>query len=205
MGRCSDGKERLMDAVVELIWSCSYGTTTIDQICDRAGVKKGSFYYFFDSKADLAFTAVDREWSRRRPELDSIFSPTIPPLERLRKHWQYVCAFQAEIKAKYGSVLGCALFALGSEVSTQEGHLQHKVQEILNQKEKYLESAIRDAHAAGVVHAADAGAKARILFSYYEGLLTQARIWNDLKVLDEGIQGTYDLLGVREKAEAVPA
>ncbi|MEW6160082.1 MAG: TetR/AcrR family transcriptional regulator, partial [Verrucomicrobiota bacterium] len=77
MGRVSDAKERLMDAVRELIWTGSYGSTTIDQICDKAGVKKGSFYYFFDSKADLAVVALDEDWSRRRLELDSLFSPTV--------------------------------------------------------------------------------------------------------------------------------
>ena len=81
MGRVSDAKERLMKAVGELIWTGSYGSTTIDQICERAGVKKGSFYYFFDSKADLAVAAVDEDWQRRRPELDAIFSSTVPPLE----------------------------------------------------------------------------------------------------------------------------
>ena len=54
MGRVSNAKIRLMDAVLELIWTGSYGQTTIDQICEKAGVKKGSFYYFFHSKADLA-------------------------------------------------------------------------------------------------------------------------------------------------------
>ena len=50
MGRVSDAKEKLMEAVMELIHTGSYGSTTIDHICEKAGVKKGSFYYFFDSK-----------------------------------------------------------------------------------------------------------------------------------------------------------
>jgi TetR/AcrR family transcriptional regulator, transcriptional repressor for nem operon len=204
MGRVSDAKERLMGAVRELIWTGSYGSTTIDQICDKAGVKKGSFYYFFDSKADLAATALDAEWETRRPELDSLFSPTVPPLERLRKYCEYGYRFQAEIKAKCGCVLGCPLFTLGAEVSTQEDQLRKKIQAILDYKRKYLESAIRDAHAAGVIHAPDAAAKARMLFAYYEGLLTEARIQNSLEVLREAIPGTFELLGVKEP-EAVPA
>ena len=79
-------KRRLMDAVSELIWSGSYGSTTIDHICERAGVKKGSFYYFFDSKSELAAEAIEPSWQERRAELDAIFSPMIPPLERLRKY-----------------------------------------------------------------------------------------------------------------------
>lgn len=198
MGRVSDAKIRLMDAVRELIWTGSYGSTTIDQICERASVKKGSFYYFFDSKAELAVAALDEEWQRRRPELDSIFSATFAPLDRLRRYCEYSYRMQSEIKGKCGCVLGCPLFSLGSEVSTQENKLQKKVKEILDQKRRYLESAIRDAHASGLIDAPNAAAKARILYAYYQGLLTEARIQNDLKILREAIQGTYELLGLKD-------
>ena len=198
MGRVSDAKQRLMEAVRDLIWAGSYGSTTIDQICEKAGVKKGSFYYFFDSKADLALTAIEAEWKTRRTELDSIFSPTVPPLERIRNYCEYGYRFQAEIKAKFGCVLGCPLFSLGAEVSTRENHLQKKIQEILDYKRKYLETAIRDAQAAGLVHAPDVTSKARILFAYFQGLLTEARIQNNLEVLREAERGTLEILGVKE-------
>jgi len=198
MGRVSDAKQRLMQAVGELIWAGSYGSTTIDQICEKDGVKKGSFYYFFDSKADLALTAIDREWKIRRSELDSIFSPTVPPLERIRNYCDYGYRFQAEIKAKFGCVLGCPLFTLGAEVSTQENRLQKKIQDILEYKRKYLETAIRDAQAAGLVHAPDASSKARILFAYFQGLLTEARIQNNLEVLREADRGIFEILAVKQ-------
>lgn len=44
MGRTSDAKERLLAAALDLIWERSYGSVTIDAICEKAGVKKGSFY-----------------------------------------------------------------------------------------------------------------------------------------------------------------
>ncbi|MEI9960115.1 MAG: TetR/AcrR family transcriptional regulator [Limisphaerales bacterium] len=198
MGRVSDAKERLMDAVLELIWAGSYGSTTIDQICEKAGVKKGSFYYFFDSKSELAVEAFESSWQGKRIELDSIFSPTVPPLERLKKYCDLSYEFQCEIKKKYGRVLGCPQASLGSEICTQETCLQKKIQEIMDQKRMYLESAIRDAHAAGVIHAPDAGAKARMLLAYYEGLLTQARIQNDVEILRETADGMFAMLGVKE-------
>ena len=148
--------------------------------------------------------AIDADWQRRRPEIDAIFSPTVPPLERFRKYLDYGYHLQAEIKSKCGCVLGCPLFTLGSEVSTQEDRLQKKIQEILEYKRKYFESAIRDAHAAGLIHAPDALAKSRTFFAYYEGLLTQARIQNSLDVLHEAVRGTFELLGVKETAP-VPA
>jgi TetR/AcrR family transcriptional repressor of nem operon len=206
MGRISDAKQRLMDAVLGLIWSGSYGSTTIDDICEKAGVKKGSFYYFFDSKAELAAEAVEANWKDRRPELDSIFSATVPPLERLEKYCDFTYKIQSEIKSKYGRVLGCPQASLGSEICTQEDALQKKIQGIMDQKRKYIESAIRDAHAAGLIHAPDSAAKARMIFAYYEGLLTQARIQNDVEVLREIASGMFAMLGVKQKkAMAVAA
>jgi len=92
-------------------------------------------------------------------------------------------------------VLGCPLFSLGAEVSSQDAPLRKKVREILDYKCKYLETAIRDAHAAGLIHAPDAASKAKTLFAYYQGLLTQARIENNLESLRGAYQGTLDLLG----------
>ena len=204
MGRISDARERLMKAVMELIWTGSYGTTTIDQICDKSGVKKGSFYYFFESKAELALKALEEEWKYHRAELDGIFSATVPPLERLRKYCEYMYNFQAKKRAECGCVLGCPLFSIGSEVSTHEDLLQKKIQEILEYKRKYLESTIREAQAAGLVNAPDPKAKSQILFAYYQGLMTEARIQNRLEVLNDAIAGTYDLLGIKT-VEAVSA
>src|SRR5262249_32874321 len=127
---------------------------------------------------------------------------TVPPLERLRKYCDYNYRIQSEMRAKCGSVLGCPLFSLATEVSTQEQPLQKKIQQIFDQKHKYFESAIRDAHAGGLIHAPDAAAKAKLLFAYYHGLITEARIRNSLHLLQDAMQGTYDLLGVKDSALA---
>lgn len=197
MGRVSDAKQKLMDAVTELIWHGSYGSTTIDQICDKAGVKKGSFYYFFESKADVAAAALEATWQQKKPELDALFSPTLPPLERLRRFCNRGYEMQKELKDHCGCVLGCPLFALGSEVCNQEVKLHQKIKEILGHYHTYIESAIRDAHAQGLIEAPDPGAKARMLFAYSEGLMTQARILNDAEVLREMADGVMGILGVK--------
>lgn len=195
MGRVSDAKERLMNAVLELIWQGSYGSTTIDQICDKAEVKKGSFYYFFESKSDLAAAALEANWQERKPELDAIFSSTVPPLQRIQNFCDFGYHKQIEIKKECGCVLGCPLFTLGAEVCTQEVKLHGKIKEVLGHYHRYIETAIRDAHAAGEIDAPDAAAKARMMFAYCEGLMTQARILNDAEVLREMSQGVLAILG----------
>jgi TetR/AcrR family transcriptional repressor of nem operon len=190
-------KERLMEAAMELIWHNSYGTTSVDAICERAGAKKGSFYYFFKSKSELAAAALEAEWNKRESDMDKIFSPTIPPLERFDRYFDYVQDRQAECQQKCGSVLGCPLLTLGSEVSTRDQILRDKVDQLLDRKITYFVSAIRDAHAQGLINAPDPEAKARALFSCYQGTLTQARIQNDVELLREFKSVAMDVLGVK--------
>ncbi len=198
MGRVSDAREKLMEAVMELIHTGSYGSTTIDHICEKAGVKKGSFYYFFDSKSDLAIAAIEAKFQEDRKTADLIFSPTIQPLERIHQMCQFLFEKQQELQRKHGRVLGCPLHSIGAEVSTEEPELCAKIQEIMVHHRKYLESTIRDAHEQGLIHAPDPVAKAEMVFAYYEGLLTHARIQNDLSVLSEIEEGTMSLLGIKE-------
>jgi TetR/AcrR family transcriptional repressor of nem operon len=185
-----------MEAISELIWVGSYGATTIDGICEKAGVKKGSFYHFFRSKADLAMAAIDCDWQARKREFDAMFSPVVPPLERLERVADYMYRSQKEVFAQYGRVLGCPLFALGAEVSTQECELRKKIEEMLNYKRIYLESAVRDAHAAGLIDCRDVAEKGRMLYTFFQGLLTEARIRNDLEVLRDAACGALQILGV---------
>jgi TetR/AcrR family transcriptional repressor of nem operon len=196
MGRVSDAKERLMNSLTELIWTGSYGSTTIDQICERAGVKKGSFYYFFDSKAALAEEAMRTDWEEFRGNFDRLFSPSLPPLERIHRYCEFEYEEQAKIKREHGHVLGCPLCTLGAEISTLESNLRKMVDEIMDQCRRYFETAIRDAHAAGLIVAPDAFTKSKLIYAYVEGLLTQARIRDDLNLLKDMERGILDSLGV---------
>jgi TetR/AcrR family transcriptional regulator, transcriptional repressor for nem operon len=197
MPRTSDAKERLTDAGMDLIWENSYGATSVDAICERADVRKGSFYYFFRSKSELAAAALEADWKKRKVDMDSIFSPTVPPLERLERYFDFAHDRLAKLQKKCGAVLGCPLFTVGSEVSTQDKPLRDKVQELLDRQVKYFESAIRDAHAQGLIVAPDAKAKAKALFACYQGTLTQARIENNVESLREFKDVALDFLGAK--------
>lgn len=204
MPRVSDMKERLTDAALDLIWENSYGTTSVDAICERAGAKKGSFYYFFKSKSELTAAALEAEWNKNRANLDALFSPTIPPLDRFDRYFDYVHDRLAERQKECGSILGCPLMSIGSEVSTQDKVVRDTVDRILDRKINYFISAIRDAHAQGLIVAPDPEAKARALFACYHGTLAQARIQNDLELLRDFKQVAMDVLGVKQTS-AVPS
>jgi TetR/AcrR family transcriptional regulator, transcriptional repressor for nem operon len=191
-------KERLTDAAMDLIWENSYGATSVDAICERAGAKKGSFYYFFKSKSELAAAALDADWNKKKREMDAIFSPTVPPLERFERYFDFVHERLAELQKKCGSILGCPLLSVGSEVSTQDQVVRDTVDRILDRKINYFISAIRDAHAQGLISAPNPEAKAKALFACYHGTLAQARIQNDVDLLRDFKRIAMDVLGVKQ-------
>jgi TetR/AcrR family transcriptional repressor of nem operon len=200
MGRTSDADQRLMDAALALMWEESYGSVTIDQICQRADVKKGSFYYFFKSKSELAVAALEGLWKEKwKPTLDACFSPSVDPLVRLKNYFETIYANQVEIKARFGKVLGCPVCTVGSEVSTQEVDVSATIRDIMSRKQRYYQSAIRDAVAQGVIEPCDPVQESLALFALLEGLVSQARIMNDPEVLRKLPTMALSMLNVKSK------
>lgn len=203
MGRTSNADQKLMDASLELMWEESYGAVTIDDICKRAGVKTGSFYYFYKSKAHLAVAALEKLWNEEwKPYLDGIFSPSLEPLDRLTSYLQGIYGSAAEQKEKRGKFLGCPIFSVGSEVSTQEVDVTATVRDILSRKRRYYESAIRDAAAQGVIEPCDPADQATALFGLIEGMVGEARIMNDPDVLKKLPESAFRLLRVKAPKES---
>jgi len=197
-------KERLMEAAMDLMWRNSYGTTSVDAICERAGAKKGSFYYFFKSKSELASIALEAEWNKKRADMDAMFSPTVPPLERFDRYFDFVHDRLAEVQEKCGSILGCPFINVGSEVSTQDQIVRETIDRIMDRKMNYFISTVRDAAAQGLIDAPDPEAKARALFACYQGTMAQARIQNDIELLREFKGVAKDVLAVK-RARTVSA
>jgi TetR/AcrR family transcriptional repressor of nem operon len=191
-------KGRLTDAAIELMWENSYGATSVDAICERAGAKKGSFYYFFKSKSELAAAALEADWAKKRTHMNEVFSPTVPPIERFERYFDCVHDSLAARQQQCGSILGCPMLAIGSEISTQDQRVRETIDRILDQKMNYFVSAIRDAHSEGLIDAPDPQAKARALFACYHGVLAQARIQNDLGLVREFKSIAMGILGVKQ-------
>jgi TetR/AcrR family transcriptional regulator, transcriptional repressor for nem operon len=52
-------KTKLLDAAQQVIRAKGYSATRVEDICEAAGLTKGSFFHHFDSKEELALAAVD--------------------------------------------------------------------------------------------------------------------------------------------------
>jgi TetR/AcrR family transcriptional repressor of nem operon len=187
-----------MDAATELIWEMSYNAVTVDAICARAGVKKGSFYYFFESKAALALAAMEHAWqSRTRPHMEAIFASSIPPLERLKRYFDGI--YQHELDAKsHGRVLGCPYFSVGMESGALDPEVWHASQNYVKRKHKYLAQAVHEAHAQGLLGVDDVEDALQGIQTLIEGAVARTRVQDDPEPLRCVYEQALRLLGVQK-------
>jgi TetR/AcrR family transcriptional regulator, transcriptional repressor for nem operon len=77
-------RQKLLDAALSVVRTKGYAATTIDELCAKAGVAKGSFFHHFKNKEALAIAAADY-WS----EMTGAFFEAAPyhqhadPLDRI--------------------------------------------------------------------------------------------------------------------------
>lgn len=197
MGRTSTAPQKLQEALISLVWEQSYSHVTIDAICEEAQVKKGSFYYFYKSKSELALAAFDRFWETEgRPHYDTLFSASRPPVERIDAWLMHGYEKTVAQIARKGRILGCPFFNIGQETSATEPEVSTKIREILEKIVCYLTAALRDAKEDGVTDIIDPAGTARAIFTLIQGSYTQARIQNSLTPLLELPESVGRLAGV---------
>ena len=204
MGRTSTSRQRLIDAGHALIWSTSYGSVTVDAICERAQVKKGTFYHFFDSKADLAIATVDQWWDSRKTFVAECFAPEVPPLERILRYVGAVVRRQLNTQAEGGRILGCPMFTLAAEICTLDEKIRARIQSILDFGALSFTEAVREAQARGQISGSSPHLKGRILWSFYEGTLIRARVENNPRLLLSLCSDLMELAEVRVPLPALP-
>lgn len=184
MGRVSDARQRLLDAANELTGRLGYNAVTVDAICEHAGVKKGSFYHYFESKAALGEAAIDDWWqTKSRPRLETSFAADVPPLERIQRYLDSLHAAQVERKQRGEQVLGCLGFSVAMEGAGVDPEVLEATQRVLQRKRRYFENAIRDAQAAGLIKVPDVEVATQAVYSLFEGAMARARIQNNPELM----------------------
>jgi TetR/AcrR family transcriptional repressor of nem operon len=77
-------RDKLLDAAVKVVRQKGYAATTVDDLCQTAGVTKGAFFHHFESKEDLAVAAA-HYWSDFTTEFfdKAPYQKHSDPLDRL--------------------------------------------------------------------------------------------------------------------------
>ncbi len=197
MARSSDGRERLIEAGVELFSQRPYGSIGVAELCARAGVNKGSFYYFFPSKEALALAVIDRHWTWQKGVWTGILDGPGTMLERLRGLFDATAEMQVDAVTGTGWVAGCLFGNLALEVSSQNEPVRAALQEIFDEQIELISSRLGAAVESGDLPALpDVDAAAKAIVAQLEGLVLFAKVFNDPSQLDALWQNSLALLGL---------
>ena len=84
MPKAQVAKEKLLDAALALIREKGFSATTVEDLCERAGVTKGAFFHYFKTKDALGVAAAEH-WSAMTGKLfqSAPYHEVKDPLERI--------------------------------------------------------------------------------------------------------------------------
>jgi len=179
MGRTSDAKQKILGAARSLIEGRGYSALGVAEICKAAGVPKGSFYYFFESKEALALAVVDEHWAAQKRDWTRALGGDSEPLRRLRRLFEETEAGQRAVQQGCGTVSGCLFGNLTLELSNQTEAVRERLQEIFEAQIGMVEAVIAEARERGDVTVTDTRRAARAVVAQLEGQVMFAKLYND--------------------------
>lgn len=188
-------RERLLDAASQLIWERGFQGTSVDDLCQRAKARKGSFYHFFPSKAGLVIAAIEQSWTRRKKAVfDPVFASRDSGLSQIATLAARLNDVQLNTKAENGALLGCPFGSLGQEMACQDDAIRNTLQTIFDESCGYLEAALERAVAAGELAPGDNRQRAKALFALFQGAALLAKVANDPAVFRYAVAGLNGLV-----------
>lgn len=186
-------QEQLLDSGLSVMQVHGFNGTSVKDIVEAAGVPKGSFYNYFESKEDFAVQALDRVARQALEEGTRLLgSADDPPLDRLRRffdaHTDRACA--------ESFTTGCFLGNLGQEMSDSCEAIRAKVQQSLASNAFMFRDVLRQAREQGRLDASvDPEVTAEFLFNAWEGTLLRMKADKSRRSLDAFLEMLPRLLG----------
>lgn len=179
-----DTQQRILDAARQLIYARSYADVGVAEICEQAGVQKGSFYHFFPSKRDLTLAVLDAHYLTFKEQMvDRAFADDIPPLARLERFARLVYEFQKQIMKDTGRVLGCPVGNLANELASHDEAIREKIDQLFRKAQTHVRQVLKEASRDGALSDVNLEATAQAMFAYFEGVMMLAKTRNDPEVL----------------------
>jgi len=123
MTTVNQSKERILAAAKELFLARGYAATTVDAICEKAELTKGSFYYSFDSKEDLGLAVLD--WSLRRSVRMLASGPHVRITDPVEKAFAFLKHLEKCSPDLWSA--GCLLGSFALELADTNSRMQQAV------------------------------------------------------------------------------
>lgn len=98
-------RARLLDAATRLMISRGFNGTSVDDICRDAGLTKGSFFHYFDSKEDIGRAALKGFCDDKAAMFMNAVGSQTDPLKRVLAYLDAIESFSKNPAAAQGCLL----------------------------------------------------------------------------------------------------
>lgn len=166
-------RERLVEEGLKLFGQQGYVATGVQDITDAAGVPKGSFYNYFESKEDFALAVLERYRERSMEHFALLTSPEIPsPLARLRT---LLLGVEEQLQSSDFSA-GCLAGRLAQELAGENPGVRAPLCEIFSSMQQAVAACLAEARDRGEIASdEDPELLAAFLVNAWQGAMLRAK------------------------------
>lgn len=173
-------REKIVSAAVDRFHALGFSACGVQEIVDKAGIPKGSFYNYFKAKELLALEVIEvyAKGSRREMLADTRFAP----VERLRRHFEFLATRYRE----FGYDKGCLLGNLAAETSGNMPLVRRALGQALARWTDAVAAVIREGLAEGSISPGHRPEElARFLINSWEGAVVRMKVVHSRQPLDD--------------------
>ena len=184
----SSVRDRIVQAALDRFHTLGFNGCGVQEIVDKAGIPKGSFYNYFKAKELLAVEVLKAYADGSRREMLS--DKRIPPIKRLHAHFEFL----ASRHARFGYGKGCLIGNIAAEASDNMPTVRKALARGLADWTASVAGVIREGQADGSIEAGlEAEAVARFLINSWEGAVIRMKIANSRQPLDDFFSVAFPL------------
>jgi len=180
----SESRDRILSSACTLFHRKGYTGVGVADICASAGVVKGSFYHFFPAKQDLLGDVLRHNWEVTGGALGRLLESDGSGRERIRRFLDLVVGHAARMHETGGSILGCNIGVLASELGPALPDVQPQLKHIFEAWLDYLERLVEAGRQDGSIGpGGEARDIAQALLASIQGMSVLGRTFNDPHML----------------------
>ncbi|YCK79691.1 TetR/AcrR family transcriptional regulator (plasmid) [Arthrobacter sp. D3-18] len=182
----TDTKQRIASTALDLFHANGYSATGVSDIARAAGVPKGSFYHFFESKEALAAETVKLYETTINYDLLDRGSPS--PLARIKSHLTFITAMAETDDFQRGCLLG----NFSTEMPSQSATVTAAVERSLELWTGKLAKAISQAQTEQEIsNRSDPQRLAGFIIASFEGAVARSKLTRSRAPLDGFLETVY--------------
>jgi TetR/AcrR family transcriptional repressor of nem operon len=175
-----DTREKLVRTAEKLMLRDGYSAMRVDDVIGKAGLSKGSFYHFFDSKEALGLAALEHYYADRVARLAAgAYANEADPLRRAHGFLQHAAHVAADL---WGS--GCLLANLAADAAGSSRVLSNA----LKKRTGELRALLADLLGPFATPQTSAAGLAEQFVVCVEGSIVLARIYDDPAYIRRGLE-----------------